>query len=256
MAGPHTTLVADLRDGEALRDLMQGCRAVVHTASLHAPHVGHVGEAEFRSTNVAGTELLLRTAGELGITRVVYTSTTSVYGAAMVDDDRAVWVDESLAPIPRDIYDETKLAAERLCAAWATTPGRTSVVLRMSRCFPEPDRDRLLYRLYRGVDARDVAQAHALALQVPAPGFLCCNVSAQTPFRRQDLPRLRHDAGRVLAERCPEVLAFLSERGWPVPTSIDRVYSIDGARRLLGYEPVHNYPELLKELANADPVGP
>lgn len=254
--GLHTTMVADLRDADALRAVMRGCVAVVHTASLHAPHVGQVSAAEFHSINVAGTERLLAIAAELGITRVVYTSTTSVYGAAMVDEDRAVWVDESLAPIPRDIYDETKLAAERLCAAWAAAPGRTSVVLRMSRCFPEHDPTLLLYRLYRGVDARDVAEAHALALAVQTPGFLCCNVSAQTPFRRDDVHTLKQDAARVLAQRCPEVVAYLRRRRWAVPSSIDRVYAIDGARRALGYTPVYNYPELLRQLAADDPSHP
>jgi UDP-glucose 4-epimerase len=65
--------------------------------------------------NVNGTQLLLDAARRFGVKRFVFTSTTSVYGNAMKSDRTAVWVTESLAPQPRDVYDETKLAAEALC---------------------------------------------------------------------------------------------------------------------------------------------
>ena len=94
----------------------------------------------------------------------MYTSTTSLYGDAMLPaDGAAAWVDESLAPQPRDVYDETKLAAEEACRE-AARAGLACTSLRMSRCFPEEPRLVAIYRLYRGVDAEDVAQAHELAL--------------------------------------------------------------------------------------------
>ena len=79
---------------------------------------------------------------------------------------RAVWVDEQLEPQPRDIYDQTKLEAEQLVASAGGS--MTVTTLRMSRCFPEAAELMAWYRLYRGVDRRDVAEAHALALRSQA----------------------------------------------------------------------------------------
>jgi nucleoside-diphosphate-sugar epimerase len=53
---------------------------------------------------------LLEAALENGAKRFVYTSTTSLYGHAMVSPEKAVWVTERLVPQPRDIYDVTKIA--------------------------------------------------------------------------------------------------------------------------------------------------
>jgi UDP-glucose 4-epimerase len=110
--GRWTDLVGDLRDERVCRAAVHAADVVVHTAALHAPHVGLVADAEFRAVNVTATEALLDRAQAAGVRRVVYISSTSVYGDALVPADRAVWVDESLPPRPRDIYDETKLDAE------------------------------------------------------------------------------------------------------------------------------------------------
>jgi len=244
--GPETSDVGDLRDVEILRRAVAGCSAVVHTASLHVPHVGVCSDEEFHSINAEGTRRLLDAASEAGIGRFVYTSTTSVYGDAMDDPGSAVWVDEHLKPVPRDIYDATKLAAEALCAAWANEkPRRTCFALRMSRCFPEPERDMLLYRLYRGVDVRDVAEAHALALDADAQGFVHLNVSARTPFLPEDVRELKSDAAAVIRRRCPRVAEHFAAKAWTLPRSIDRVYCIERATRILGFAPQHDYRSLL-----------
>lgn len=163
-AGPRTQLVGDLRDPGIRRRALGGADVVVHAAAPHAPHVGRVPDTEFWSVNVEATGTLLAEAEAQGVGRVVYTSSTSVYGHALVPADRAVWVDESLPPRPRDVYDQTKLAAEVLVAR-AAVPG---VTLRIARCFPEPLETLARYRLYRGVALADVAAAHMLAASAKA----------------------------------------------------------------------------------------
>ena len=106
-----------------------------------------------------------------GVRRFVFTSTTALYGAASKPRNSAGWVDEDLEPRPETIYHRTKVAAEALLEE-AARRGRLAVtVLRMSRCFPEPAPVMAAYRLHRGVDARDVADAHALALEAALPAF-------------------------------------------------------------------------------------
>lgn len=247
--GPLTTVLADVQDTARIAESLHGVDAVVHTASLHVPDLATRSTAEFRAVNVDATRRLLAAAGEAGAARFVYTSTTSLYGDAMLPEaGEAVWVTEDLAPRPRDVYDETKLAAEAACRE-AARAGLPCVALRMSRCFPEDPRLVAVYRLYRGVDADDVAQAHELALASSGPGFSAYNVSARTPFARGDCRRLFEDAAAVIQERQPWAGAEFARRGWELPRSIDRVYVVDRAVTMLGYRPQHDFASLFPEAA-------
>jgi UDP-glucose 4-epimerase len=242
--GPLTTAVLDVRDTAGMATHLSGVEAVVHTASLHVPDLAARTAAEFREVNVEATRRLLAACGEAGVGRFVYTSTTSLYGDSMLPDaGEAVWVTEALEPRPRDVYDETKLAAEASCAE-ASRHGLPCVSLRMSRCFPEEARLVAIYRLYRGVDAEDVAQAHERALSAEATGHAVFNVSAPTPFARGDCPRLLAEADTLLVERFPWVEAEFARRGWRLPRSIDRVYVVDKAMSALGYRPEHDFGSL------------
>jgi len=247
--GPLTTAVGDVRNTALLAELCAGVDAVVHTASLHVPDLAARSADEFRDVNVRATRRLLQACGEAGVGRFVYTSTTSLYGDALVPDEgSAVWVSEELAPRPRDIYDETKLAAEAACAE-AARGGMSCLSLRMSRCFTEEPRLLAIYRLYRGVDADDVAQAHELALAAITAGYDVYNVSAPPPFRAADCPRLLTGADAVILERFPWAQAEFARRGWLLPRSIDRVYVVDKAITGLGYRPVHDFASLFRRPA-------
>lgn len=248
--GPLTTHVGDLDDRDLLDALTADVDAVVHTASLHAPHVGRVPDEAFAHTNVHGTQALLEACLAHGVTRFVYTSTTSLYGHALVPRDRAVFVTEELMPRPRDIYDTTKIAAEAACRK-AADIGLCCISLRISRCFPEPAELIATYRLHRGVDLRDVAEAHRLALTATVRGFDVFNISASSPFLEEDAEALLHDATSVIRRRCPELEQAFRLRGWKLPSSIDRVYVVDKARALLGYRPQYNSRELFGADATA-----
>lgn len=247
--GPLTAVVGDICDARLLAKLCANADAVIHTASLHAPDLQLRSADEFRRVNFEGTRRLLAACGEAGIGRFVYTSTTSLYGGALVPvADHAVWVTETLQPQPRDVYDETKLLAEQACAA-AAGRGMTCISLRMSRCFPEHPRLVAIYRLYRGVDAEDVAQAHALALQAPIAGFETFNISARSPFTIADCNALLADARSVVLAHHPWAQAEFARRGWGLPESIDRVYVVDKAIAGLGYRPVHDFASLFQRPA-------
>jgi nucleoside-diphosphate-sugar epimerase len=244
--GALTTDIADVCDTRALEPLLDGVEAVVHTAALHVPDLAARSREDFEEVNVAATRRLLAACGEAGVSRFVYTSTTSLYGEAMLPQGgEAVWVTETLAPQPRDVYDETKLRAEQACRD-AARAGLAAVSLRMSRCFPEEPRLLAVYRLYRGVDAEDVAQAHELALEHAQAGFEVYNVSAPPPFSRADCRRLFEDAAAVVIERHPWAAAEFERRSWRLPASIDRVYVVDKAIAGLGYRPVHDFAALFR----------
>ncbi|MEV4312562.1 NAD(P)-dependent oxidoreductase [Actinocrispum sp. NPDC049592] len=227
--GDWTTHVGDLRSPSVRASALDGVTAVVHTAALHAPHVGEVPASEFWSVNVDATADLLASCA--GVTRFVYTSSTSVYGHALVPQDRAVWVTEHLKPQPRDIYDETKLAAETL----VLDSELSTVVLRIARCFPEPPQVQAAHRLYRGVSLDDVAQAHRLALASQATGVL--NIAGNYPFSPTDTVELWNDAPAVIVRKAPDILDTFTAHNWPLPARIDRVYDSTLAKKLIGYSP-------------------
>ena len=243
LPGRETDAVRDIRDRREVTRAVRGADAVIHTAALHAPHVDEADDSSFWETNVEGTQNLLDAAGP-SLSRFVFTSSTSVYGRALCQDAAAAWIDESVVPIPRDIYDITKLEAESRVAA-AATAQRACTTLRISRCYPEPARSMALFRLYRGVDRRDVAQAHQLALESKMGGAQTYVISASTPFRKSDLRNLHHAAGEVLLRYHPDAEQQFKSRGWELPTTIDRVYSPARAVAELDYRPRYGFKQVL-----------
>jgi UDP-glucose 4-epimerase len=238
----------DVADEALLRRALRGVDAIVHTAALHAPHVGIAAVAEFERINVGATRLLAELVLAAGIRSFVFTSTTALYGHAATAEGRASWLDERLAPQPRTIYHETKLAAERLLEDLAAGSGLRVTVLRMSRCFPEPAPRMALYRLHRGIDARDVADAHACALNGQRPGFHKYVISGATPFRREDAGPLFDHAPEVIRKRAPQLAAAFARRGWDLPDSIGRVCDPGLAMSELGWLPRFGFDEVLKML--------
>ena len=113
---PFTDRVGSICDRAFVRQCMRGVRTVIHSATLHKPHVVTHTMQDFVDTNITGTLVLLEEAVAAGVECFLYTSTTSTFGAALTPaaDEPAAWVTEDVVPIPKNIYGVTKLAHERL----------------------------------------------------------------------------------------------------------------------------------------------
>jgi len=269
LPSPHTRVVGSVADPAVVRGALEGVDAVLHTATLHKPHVGSHPRSAFVETNVQGTLTLLEQAVAAGVSRFVFTSTTSTYGRALTPGpgEPAAWIDEDVVPVPRNVYGATKTAAEDLCELVARDEGLPCLVLRTSRFFPEDDdrpdvqvrysRDNAQVNelLYRRVDLEDVVGAHLLALdRAPQLGFGRYVVSAATPFTRADLAELRTDAQAVLRRHVPEYEAVYAERGWTMFPGIDRVYDSAAAQAALGWTPRYGFRSVLGRLARGEPA--
>lgn len=264
LASAHTDAVGSIVDRVFVRECLAGAGGVLHAATLHKPHVGSHAKQDFVDVNVSGTLRLLEEAVAAGVGSFVFTSSTTTFGRALTPPDAApaVWITEGVAPVVKNVYGATKLAAEDLCELVAHEHGLPVVVLRTSRFFPEPDdRDDVRSRfaeanlkvnelLHRRADIADVVTAHRLALaRAPALGFGRYVVSATTPFRSEDLAELRTEPAAVLRRRVPEYEAVYAERGWRMPDDIERVYVNGAAREALGWTPEWSFPAVVARLA-------
>jgi len=270
--GPFTDVLGSIADRLLVARCLAGARAVLHAATLHKPHVATHGREEFVETNVLGTLVLLEEASRAGVESFVMSSTTSAFGDALrpPPGTPAAWIDESVAPIPKNIYGVTKTAAEDLCRLFRRNERLACVVLRTSRFFPEEDDDpdaRAAFAdanlkanefLFRRVAIEDVVEAHLLAVdRAPSIGFGKYIVSATTPFRREDAARLRADAAAVVRERVPGWEDEYARRGWRMAQNIDRVYDNALARRELGWRPKWDFAAIVARLRQTGDIrGP
>jgi UDP-glucose 4-epimerase len=119
----------------------------------------------------------------------------------------------------------------------------------MSRCFPEPAHLQVFYRLYRGVSGRDVAEAHWLAVSSSISGADIFNISADPPFQKTETGVLLKDPWSVIDRIHPEAGRLYDQMKWEKPSSIDRVYVIDKAKRILNYQPRDNFWTFLQSKA-------
>jgi nucleoside-diphosphate-sugar epimerase len=257
---PFTSHVGSVADRACVRRCLPGVAAVLHTATLHKPHVITHSRQDFVETNITGTLNLLEEAASAGVASFVFTSTTSAFGAALTPPAGApaAWVTEDVRPVPRSIYGVTKAAAEDLCELFYRSHGLACLILRTARFFPEEDDDPAIRRaydddnvkanefLYRRVDLEDVVAAHLLAVEkAPSIGFGRYVISATTPFCRDDLPGLSVNAPAVVGRRVPDYAEEYARRGWRMFPTIDRVYVNERARRELGWRPRYDFRRVL-----------
>ncbi len=269
LPSPTTTVVGSIVDRACVKRHVASADAVVHTATLHKPHVRTHPRTDFVDTNVTGTLNLLEEAAAAKVGRFIFTSTTSTFGRALVpgEGQPAAWITEEVTPVPRNIYGATKTAAEDLCELIWRDHALPCLILRTSRFFPEPDdRDevRSAYEdfnikvnelLYRRVDLEDVVSAHQRALErAPEIGFGRYVISATTPFHSADLTAIREDLPAVVRRLFPDYEDLYGHKGWKMFRAIDRVYVNERARRELGWSPRHDFRQALDSLAaGADP---
>jgi len=272
VSGPFTDEVGSIADRAQVARALKGVDTVLHAATLHKPHVATHAREAFVETNVRGTLILLEEAARAHVRAFVMTSTTSAFGDALKPplSAPAAWIDERVAPVPKNIYGVTKRAAEDLCQLFHRNEGLKSIVLRTSRFFPEGDDDpaaRALYAdenskaneyLFRRVAIEDVVEAHLLAAErAPEIGFGKYIISATTPFKPADCARLRVDAPAVVSLRAPGWEDEYARRGWRMFSSVDRVYDNALAREELGWRPKWDFAAVLQRLRETGDIrGP
>ncbi|KAI8587724.1 hypothetical protein BDZ88DRAFT_232198 [Geranomyces variabilis] len=258
-----TSYVGSFCDASLVRQLFteNDIAYVVHTGTLHKPHIETHSKQDFIDTNLSGTLLLLEQAVASGrCLGFIFTSTTSLFGRAFASKpgQPAAWIDETVVPIPKNIYGVTKIAAENMCELIHRQSGMPVLVLRTSRFFTgqddaenEPSKDdnlKVNELTYRRVDISDVVDAHICALEKARDvGWGTYIISAPTPFSRdaKTLQLLDGDASSVLRAHLPAFEETFAKRGWSFLSRLDRVYDSTKAVCELGWKPRYTFEAAL-----------
>jgi nucleoside-diphosphate-sugar epimerase len=280
LEGGVEELRGDVRDREAVKRLVAGADVVVHAAAALPIQASR---ESIRSVNVTGTENLLRAARAADARRVVFISSTAVYG---VPEKHPIEEDDPLVGVGS--YGESKIDAEALCrvAAIETTIVRPKTFIGPERLgvfeilFDWIREGRRIYTLGQGhnryqlLAVADLVDAIVRAADTPAAAGETFNVGA-TEFGtvRTDLQALIDHAGSSsrlrpvpvkpaeLALRALELLRLSPLAEWHYKTAHrDSFVDVSRAQSVLGWEPRLSNREALIEtydwyLANRERVG-
>src|SRR5213592_2994649 len=273
-------LRGDVRDRDTVAKLVQGADVVVHAAAA-LPIQASLGS--IRSVNVGGTENVLRAAHDAGVRRVIFISSTAVYG---VPEKHPIEEDDPLVGVGS--YGESKIDAEGLCrvAAVETTIVRPKTFIGAERLgvfeilFDWIREGRRIYTLGKGhnryqlLAVEDLVDAIVRAAGEPKAARETFNVGA-TEFGtvRSDLQALIDHGGSSshlrpvpvkpaeLALRGLELLRVSPLAEWHYKTEHkDSFVDVSKAQRLLDWQPRRSNRNALIEtydwyLANRGRVG-
>jgi len=103
----------DIRDPHGVKIAMQGCNVVLHLAALIGIPYSYHSPDTYVDTNVKGTLNIVQAARDLGVSRVIHTSTSEVYGTA-----RYVPIDEDHPLQGQSPYSATKIGADQLAISF------------------------------------------------------------------------------------------------------------------------------------------
>jgi dTDP-glucose 4,6-dehydratase len=106
-------VAGDIRDAAGVRAAMQGCDVVFHLAALIGIPYSYRAPDSYLETNVRGTLNVLQAARELGVARLVHTSTSEVYGTA-----RQVPITEAHPLNAQSPYAASKIAADQMALSF------------------------------------------------------------------------------------------------------------------------------------------
>lgn len=106
-------ITGDIRDYDSVLAAMQGCDSVFHLAALIGIPYSYVSPQAYIKTNIDGTYNVLQAARQLGVEKIMVTSTSETYGTAQY-----VPIDEKHPMVGQSPYSATKIGADQLSISY------------------------------------------------------------------------------------------------------------------------------------------
>ena len=123
--GKFEVFTGDIRDPNGVRMAMMGCDAVLHLAALIAIPYSYHSPDTYVDTNIKGALNIVQAARDLGVAKVVHTSTSEVYGTA-----RFVPITEDHPLQGQSPYSASKIGADQIVMSFYTSFGMPVATLR------------------------------------------------------------------------------------------------------------------------------
>ncbi len=128
-------LLGDITSIETCRRACQGISFILHMAALGSVPRSVEDPVTSHQANATGTLHILQAAKEAKVKRVVYASSSSVYGNILSGPDEMRAKEETLPPHPQSPYAATKLMGEQYCRIFSELYGLETVALRFFNVF-------------------------------------------------------------------------------------------------------------------------
>jgi UDP-glucose 4-epimerase len=252
----------DLRSYERVHRAVRGCEAVFHQGALPSVPRSVQDPITTSEVNVGGTLNVLLNARDQGVARLVFASSSSIYG-----DAPGLPRTEAARPMPLAPYAVSKLAAEQYCRVFTTVYGLETVSLRYFNVFgrrqdPASEYSAVIPRFIAamregtpptifgtGEQSRDfthiddVVAANLRAMEASGASGEVLNIARGQPHSLNELVAALN---RLLDSQIEPVHAQAR------PGDVDRSWAdISRARELLGYEPAVSFEEGLHRTLEA-----
>ena len=115
----------DIRDADSVQAAVGGHDVVIHLASLVAIPYSYQAPRSYLETNAVGTLNVMEAARRAGVSRIVHTSTSEVYGSAQY-----VPIDEKHPLVGQSPYSASKISADQISHSYWASFGLPVVTLR------------------------------------------------------------------------------------------------------------------------------
>jgi UDP-glucuronate 4-epimerase len=148
-SGEFQYFPTDIRDGEKLREVFATFQpeAVIHLAARPGVRLSFVQPEAYTSINVLGTTQVLEISRQCGVQRIVFASSSSVYGQT----SRAPFREDAAISHPLSIYAATKVAGEAVAFTYSHAYPLSVVCLRLFTAYGPRQRPDLAIRKFAGM---------------------------------------------------------------------------------------------------------
>ena len=245
MTLPLPTRPADLSKGDQAREVCKGMDIIVHPAAIH-PWKKYTAE-QYLDWNIKATHNILAAAAEVGVKRVVYTSSIGAMGYKANSPSELPFDETKPCHPQEDLYGITKHVGEQFCHLFANTKGLKYVILRPGYFVPREEMDSNLGLMYLNcrVHPDDVMRAHVQAVSQPGIDGHAFVITADMPFRSEDAAALKTDPAPVVTKYFPRAEEIFRDPAFKPRQKITYYYTIEKAKRLLGWQPQMSFGQWL-----------